>query len=605
MAPEPGPLACRWLVAHGNAPDRARTLALEAAERVRRYPAAIRAAYGLAEWIIRWLAPAICLGEGGPAECLPPAAFETLQRLLADHPSPILRAAFLLFRLPLFEVWLPEPAPAPIAHPLEPYLLAPLPDEGALFDVLVIGSGAGGAPLAWSLANRGIRVAIVESGGLVRPSTVGAAIERYYMRQAFTTSLAGGLFPVFAGEALGGTTAINSGTCLRPDPERLDAWDRMAGTDFGQGGLDPWLDEAERQLGVCVPPWDLLGPSAHLLSGGMAALGYGRGYVLPRNAPGCQGKGRCCFGCPSGAKNSTDRAFLPRAARAGCAIFAGFRATRIREGEDFVEVRLERGDACRTIRARNLVIAAGALGTPKLLRMNRLGKEWRLAGRNLRVHPAVKVFAHFPEPVHGERGVPQGLGYRIEELPDANFEGIFAPPAASAKMMAVAGERQRWWLDEYDHVASFGLSIRDRAVGKVLTPAFGTRAPSMPLIWYRLHPRDARDLARGAHILARAFFAAGADRVLMPVFGMAAEIESAAELERFSPESVAPGQLLAGAFHPQGTAGIGRVVDPGLRLVGSRRIYVCDASVLPDSPRVNPMLTIVALSLRLGARLPE
>ena len=605
-------LACRWLISHGCDPDAAQELAVAAAARVSRYPAAIRAAYGPAEAVIRWLAPAVCLGEGGPAESLPPAVFETLQQRLADHPSPVLRAAFLLFRLPLFEVLLPEPAPDPISHPLERYLPSDLqsgPQVGRgagipvatrsersaeLFDVLVIGSGAGGAPVAWSLASQGARVGLVESGGLVQPSAVGPAIERYYLHQAFVMSLPGCVLPVLAGEALGGTTAINSGTCLRPDPERLEAWDRVARTDFSGGGLDRWFDEAERRLGVCVPPWELLGASAHLVAAGLERLGMDRGYVLPRNAPGCQGRGRCCFGCPSGAKNSTDRAFLPQAAEAGCELFTGFRATRIQEDRDHVQVEVKGPGGSRALRARLLVIAAGALGTPHLLRANRLGTSWRRAGGHLRVHPAVKVFAHFPVPIDADRGVPQGLGFRAPDFPRANFEGIFTPRAAAAKMMAVAGERQRRWLDEYRHVASFGMLVRDRSFGSVITGG------PMPLIWYRMHPEDARDLARGARLIAEAFFAAGADRVLVPVFGMASEIASQRDLAGFRPAVVDPEQLLAGALHPHGTAGIGRVVSPDLRLLGSSRIYVSDASVLPDSPGVNPMVTIVALALRLG-----
>jgi choline dehydrogenase-like flavoprotein len=132
--------------------------------------------------------------------------------------------------------------------------------------------------------------------------------------------------------------------------------------------------------------------------------------------------------------------------------------------------------------------------------------------------------------------------------------------------------------------ASFGLMVRDRGAGRVREVA-GRLAMS-----YALDDGDARDVDAGIRLLADVFFAAGADRVLLP---------TGEELTRG--RGGAGGRPLLCGFHPQGTAGMGRVVDTDLRL--TRRISVCDASVLPDSPGVNPQITIMALSLRLADRL--
>lgn len=611
-------LEARWFLAQGVDPAAVAERVRAARARVRRYPAPVRLAYPLAAWFVRWIAPSLYLGRPALADRLEDGAFERLEERLARHHSPVLRAAFHLFRLPLIEQWLEEASPPrQVPHPLEealagaggtgiageaagPSRLADRPCPASVadrYDAIVIGSGAGGAPLACSLSRLGVRVAIVEAGDLVQPGTSADVIERHYLKQGLVVSLAGGLFPILAGKALGGSTAISSGTCLRPPREHLARWDEIAGTDFGTGSLDPWLDQAEELLGVAVPPRALLGPSARLFEDGLERLGRGGAYILPRCAPSCEGSGRCCFVCPTGAKRSTDRAFLPEAVRAGCAIFRRARATGIEPGRDDIRVRIVGPGGARVLACRELVIAAGALGTPGLIRRNRLGRHWRRAGEDLAVHPAVKIFAHFPEPVGGEQGIPQGLGYRPPELSRITFEGVFTPRAQAAKMMTLAGRRQRWWLDRYAHVASFGLFVRDRGRGRV------RMLSDTPLVWYRLTPEDARDLGAGILIAAEAFLAAGADRVLLPAFGIQAELTSREGLSRLRPEDFRPDVVVAGAFHPHGTAGIGRVVDADLGLVDCPRVHVCDASVLPGSPGVNPMLTIVALSLRLADRL--
>ena len=277
----------------------------------------------------------------------------------------------------------------------------------------------------------------------------------------------------------------------------------------------------------------------------------------------------------------------------------GCRASAIHETRTGVEIRVEGPAGTFVLAARELVLAGGAAGTPALIRRNRLGDRWRQAGNHLKIHPASKVFAHFPDAIGVDRGIPQGLGYHATDHPRLNFEGISTPRAVVARIMPLVGRRQRWWLDEYDHVASYGVSLQERAVGWIRHVA------GFPVVGYRLEPEDASDLGAGLLLIAESFFAAGADRVLLPAWDVPSEIASREELASIRPEAFGPDGLLVGGFHPQGTAGIGRLVDGDLKLLGTRHIHVCDASVFPESPRVNPQWTIMALSLRLADRLAE
>jgi choline dehydrogenase-like flavoprotein len=179
------------------------------------------------------------------------------------------------------------------------------------------------------------------------------------------------------------------------------------------------------------------------------------------------------------------------------------------------------------------------------------------------------------------------------------FEGAHTPPAVTGTVLQAAGQRHRAWMAHHDHLANYGLMVRDRGTGSVREVA-GRR-----VLRYAMHPDDCRDLGAGLMIAAEALFAAGAERVVLPLVGQEAEVGSVDELRRLRPEDFTRKNLLTSGFHPQGTAGIGRVVDPDLRVIGADRVSVCDASVLPDSPGVNPQVTIMALSLRLADRLVE
>ncbi len=591
-------LAERWLRAHGAAD--ASAAARRGLARAARYPAPVGGSWGSVVTALDAAAPLLALGRPGLASRLDDERFERLDRARSPHTSREVRLVWLLFRAPLMEALYPEEPPERAGHPLD--ALDEVIRERAsvrndTFDVIVVGSGAGGAPVAWSLARAGRSVALVEAGHVLRATTAADAVERYYLEQGMLGSLeGGGTMLVLAGSAVGGTTVVNSGTSLRPPRSQLELWDRTAGTRFADGALDPWFDRVVEHLGIAPVPEALLDASARAVREGLERLGRAGAFALARNAPGCVGAGRCCFGCPQGHKLSTDRSFVPQAVEAGATLLVGTTARGIRLHGGGVEVLVEGPAGLRRLRGKRLVLSAGALGTPGLVRKHRLGDRWSIAGDDLRIHPASKVFAWMPEAMpHG--GVPQALGYKAPELPRVMFEPAHTPPPVTATMLQVAGARHRAWMDHHDHLANYGTMVQDRSTGSVRELA-GRR-----VIRYALHPDDAKDLGAALVLAGEALFAAGAERVLLPFVGRDPEVADAAALAALKPEDFTPRNLLTSAFHPHGTLGIGRVVDAELRLSGTDSVYVADASVLPESPGVNPQVSIMALALRLGERL--
>lgn len=296
------------------------------------------------------------------------------ERMLADRT----RAAHGTGRSPA--------GPLALAPPSDPPLdCTPATDWPArsTADAVVIGSGAGGAMAARVLARAGLRTVVLEEGDHHTTASFGrrTPLERFaaLYRDGGATVAAGRpplLLPT--GRAVGGTTLVNSGTCYRTPDHVLDHWR----TTFGLGladGFGAHLDEAERTLGVATQPLDVIGNNGLLTLAGAERLGW-RAAPLRRNALGCKGSCQCVVGCPTGAKQSVQRSVLPDACAAGARIVTGARVRRILVDADrpggprAAGVTVERpGGGELEILSPLVVVAAGALQSPPLLRRSGLG----------------------------------------------------------------------------------------------------------------------------------------------------------------------------------------------------------------------------------------
>jgi choline dehydrogenase-like flavoprotein len=469
-------------------------------------------------------------------------------------------------------------------------------------ELCVIGSGAGGAPVAKAAAEGGLRVVVLEDGERHdrasfdgRPRDMTAALYRDGGQLATL-----GVPPIVVplGRGVGGTTLVNSGTCFRTPPAVLERWREELGLDWD---LDGCFEEVERTIGVAEVPEHLAGRNALLVRDGAAALGLSGGLIR-RNAPGCRGSGVCAFGCPTGAKQHAGAAYIQPAQAAGAIVFTGTRARRIvarGAGPHEVLARTAAGGRLRVL-ADRVVVACGTLLTPALLRRSGLGTASGQLGRNLSLHPASAARARFDEPVDPWRGVPQS--YYVDALADEGImlEGIAGPPDQAAMSTPLAGAEHRDWMLAVRETASFGVMVCDTARGSVREIA------GLPLARYDLHPDDARRFQRGFELLADIWWAAGARRIAVPLAGVPVLRDGdSGPLRR---ARVRPRDVAAMAFHPLGTARAGAdpersVVGPDLALHGVEGIHVADGSVVPSPPGVNPQVTIMALATRLGREL--
>jgi choline dehydrogenase-like flavoprotein len=510
------------------------------------------------------------------------------------------------------------------AQPFDPATLPPPPalpvtqwpevgDADVDCDVVVVGSGAGGALAAHELVHAGLRVVVVEEGGVISRQRVRdrLPVERLfdaYRDQGLTATVGSPVISLPMGRAVGGTTVVNSGTCFRTPEWVLHEWSQRGMPGLSPDALAPSFDAVEELIGVAPVPDEILGPNGEVFRRGAEALGYANAAIR-RNARGCHGHGQCAFVCPIDAKQAMHVAVLPQAMAGGARLFANCRVRRVS-----VDAGRARGVVAAVhdpatgekrgelrVHARAVVLAAGAVFTPVLLLRQKLANSSGQVGRNLVIHPAVGTTARFDEDLRAWRGVMQN--HHVDELirDGILLEATFPPPGLgySAGSLPGAGREQKELFAQYPHMAAAGSVISDDGVGRVRPLGGGA------LIRYDLTETDAAKIVRGIALAARIFFAAGARRVYPMLPGLSA-IDSPDDVARIESGRWKPGELKVSAYHPMGTCRMGAdphtsVVDDFGQTHDVPGLWVLDASVMPASTVVNPQITVMALASR-GAR---
>lgn len=477
-------------------------------------------------------------------------------------------------------------------------------------DVVVVGSGAGGPVVAKELQEQGHSVIMLEEGGHFRTEDfspdVLTAFRMLYRDSGTTVGIGMPPVPFPIGRCLGGSTTINSGTCFRTPDVILKRWQRQWNLpDIAPETMRPYFDRIEKIFSVREVHSGNMGKNGEIFLRGAKKLEYSSGPLKRNMDDNCVGCGICTLGCPTGGKRPTLLNYIPLASEMGCEVYCDFRVEKIlTRGGAAAGVTgsvLDRKKAKRkttfSVEAKVVVIAAGAVHTPLLLQRNKLANSSGEVGKNLRLHPGIRVYALMDEEVKGWLGVPQGV--YVDEFWDEGImlEGIFVGAMLTAPALPFFGLRNKELMFNYAKLASFGAMIHDETKGRVRPGPRG-----YPLITYFLIKEDVKKAIRSIAYTAEIFFAAGAKRVY-PTLHWLPEIKSAKEVSKILTGPAKAADLEMMAFHPMGTCRMG--TDPDKSVIGPygetfdvNNLFVADASIFPSCLGVNPMESIMAFANR-------
>jgi choline dehydrogenase-like flavoprotein len=308
---------------------------------------------------------------------------------------------------------------------------------------------------------------------------------------------------------------------------------------------------------------------------------------------------------------------LPEAERNGVTVVTNCTVDRIQDRTILATVRAEAvghpsvwepGEYA--VRARAIVLAAGAVNSPAILLRSGLGRALPALGRYFTCHPALILVAQHPQAITNYAGHPKS--YYCDEFAESDgflLETCMYFPFTTAKSLAGFGEEVRALMSSMDRLQMILVLALDPASAdnRVTLDSEGK-----PVVDYRLSDDVRRSLVKSMRTSARIFFAAGASRVHAPAgrqflieAGEQGRIDELIPFDGFKAGrvSVSSAHLMGGCR--MGTSAEHSVTDAWGRVHGVPGLFVADASLFPGSAEINPYITIMALADRVAQGVRE
>jgi choline dehydrogenase-like flavoprotein len=487
------------------------------------------------------------------------------------------------------------------------------------FDYVVVGSGAGGAVAAHTLASAGFSVALVEEGPWVKTREFGErvyeAFRRMY-RDAGTQVVEGRSYiPLIQGRCVGGSTVMNSAIAHRTPDDVLAEWDERfgLGAHINDRALEPHFDALERELNVHAVADDVLGNNNRMFLDEAGAEGL-TARKMHRYERDCRGSGRCVQGCPNGAKQGMNISYVPWALSLGARIYCSCRVERV-----VVEGGRATGVLARTVgegtdphasrevrlhARRGVLVAASTIQTPNILR--RSGLRARALGEHFQCHPGYGLGGVFDSPVEMSFGATQGAECtQLRKAERIKLETISMPPELAAVRIPGIGQELMRNFGVFANLAVWAVVIRAEAEGTV-KPGWGGRDK----VKLSLTKADIARTRKGTAILARMMFEAGAREIWPGIFGLPSVLRSIDEV-RLIEEAPLDSRLFSFiTTHMFGAARMGvdprtSVVAPSFETHEVSGLYVVDSSVFPTNLGVNPQHSIMGMSRLAATRIAQ
>ncbi|MBW2421933.1 MAG: GMC family oxidoreductase [Deltaproteobacteria bacterium] len=516
-------------------------------------------------------------------------------------------------------------------------------------DVLIIGAGAAGAALAWSLTETRMRIVCLEQGGWMNPADYPSTrtdweLERFGAfglspngrgrREDYPVNDSGSPIKISNFNAVGGSTVLYAAHFprLHPSDFRVKSLDGVADDwPLDYATLEPWYDVNARMMGVAglagdpaYPPKELPLPPVPLgILGDTLARGFDRlgwhwwpsdSAIATREHEGrapCINLGPCILGCAQGAKGSTDVTYWPAAVRAGVELRTHCRVREIcvdEKGMASGALYIDEEGNEHFQPAEMVVLACNGVGTPRLLLNSRsqrfpdgLANSSGLVGKNLMFHPYAMVTGIFDDPLEGYKG-PTGCSIASQEFYETDrsrgfvrgytFEMLRGMGPVSTALWGMGAGRLPWGAEHHEAYAA----IWDRTAGMVIICEDLPEEHNQVSLDPELVDSDGIPAPKITYALSE-----NSRRMLDHAVARGTEALEAAGAK----ETMAEAPLAPAGWHLMGTARMGTnpdtsVVNEWCRSHDVKNLFVIDGSVFVTSGGVNPTNTIQALALHVG-----
>jgi len=488
-------------------------------------------------------------------------------------------------------------------------------NKNLTFDIIVVGSGVGGATFTDYLTriNPDLKIAMLESGPY-------RTKEQFNQREIDMTALyfnRGAVLSknlqlgVAAGNTLGGSSAMYTGVSFRPPKNVLENWRNNHGLNFlTDDYVTKSLDEIEKDISVHELPksWD--NQNNQLFQTGAAKLGIPV-KRLKINTKNCQQQGFCNLGCTTGAKQGALEVQIPRVLERGVKIFCNTKVISVEENKVHVIVKdapegtkpNSFSSGTYQFHAKKIILAAGVLNTPTILlrSANQLRLKNKNIGRYLTLHPAFNINGIHTKIVSNYRGFPKTVySDYFSETDHFYLETSFYFPGVTAKNNSGYGNMHQEIMKNYDKMMSILILAHDKAEyhNKVTIDKKGKT-----VVDYTISNASKNALIKALKEATKIFFAAGCEKVLLPATSKNPLLKSDSNVldELISEKNLNLYKTPLSSAHPQGGSRMGdnqtiSVCDIHGKVYGTKSIYVCDASLFPTSVQVNPYETIMLLA---------